>query len=78
MLERDERFSGWSRPAGWLVVSVGRCRGCGAPISWARTPAGRSAPLDRDGTSHFATCPDADSFRRSLARKPPTYSTGGG
>lgn len=69
MLERDARFTGWARPAGWQIVSIGHCRGCGSPISWARTPADRSAPLDRDGVSHFATCPDADKFRRSLAAK---------
>ena len=65
MLERDSRFTGWHRPVDWQLVSIAHCRGCGAPISWARTPSGRSAPLDRDGTSHFATCPDADRFRRS-------------
>jgi hypothetical protein len=70
VLERDARFTGWHRPAAWAIVSLGRCRGCGAPIAWARTPAGRSAPLDRDGVSHFATCPEAERFRRSLAFKP--------
>lgn len=66
MLERDARFSGWHRPADWLIVSIARCRGCGGAISWARTPSGRSAPLDRSGTSHFATCPEGARFRSSL------------
>ena len=70
MLERDARFTGWSRPASSTSTNVGRCRGCGASILWTRTAAGRHAPLDRDGGSHFATCPDAATFRRSVAQKP--------
>lgn len=61
-------FPGWHRPVGWAIVNIGRCRGCGQPIAWARTPAGRSAPLDLDGTNHFATCPEADRFRRRAPR----------
>lgn len=62
--------SGWLRPAGYEIVSLDACRGCGAAIAWARTPAGKYAPLDPSGTSHFATCPDADRFRRALKPKP--------
>lgn len=40
------------------------CRGCGAAVAWIRTKAGRSMPVDADGTSHFATCPQAAQFRR--------------
>jgi hypothetical protein len=64
-LLEDRRYAGWLRPPEWEIVSVSRCRGCRQLIAWARTPAGRTAPLDRDGTSHFATCPDAAKFRRS-------------
>lgn len=79
----------------------GTCRGCGKPIYWIKTPAGKSIPCDpeqvrywkrpggsqkivtpwgevvsaelsgdlNDTTyvgyiSHFATCPQANSFRR--------------
>lgn len=67
----DPRFAGWHVPGeGWYVVSIASCRGCAASIAWARTPAGRSAPLNRDGTSHFATCPNADAFRRIRAARP--------
>jgi hypothetical protein len=66
MLE-DPRFAGWHRPDGWSIVSLGVCRGCRQTIAWARTPADRSAPLDRDGTNHFATCPEAERFRRRQA-----------
>ena len=60
----DTRYHGWWRPATFEIVSVAKCRGCGGAIAWALTPSGRSAPLDRDGGSHFATCPDAERFRR--------------
>jgi hypothetical protein len=60
------RFEGWTVPLGYLPDTLGRCRAeaCRAVVLWARTPAGRTMPLDRDGTSHFATCPDAARFRR--------------
>jgi hypothetical protein len=74
VLERDVRFAGWSRPAAYTATNLGRCRGCGAAILWCRTAAGRHAPLDRDGTSHFATCPDAATFRRTVAQKPRSES----
>jgi hypothetical protein len=64
-LEVDGRFAGWRRPVGWRIESLAHCRGCGAAIAWARTPADRSAPLDPSGESHFATCPKADRFRQS-------------
>jgi hypothetical protein len=59
----DERFIGWFRPAGWQIEAIATCRGCRQAISWARTRSGRLSPLDRDGISHFATCPEAERFR---------------
>ena len=69
-----------------------RCKSCQAPITWVKTKAGKSMPLDEvptekgnmvceDGkafavtemdrslgkqiyTSHFATCPNADGWRK--------------
>jgi hypothetical protein len=41
----------------------GKCRGCGAEIYWVETKSGKNMPVNRDGTSHFATCPKADEFR---------------
>lgn len=38
------------------------CRSCGATIVW-RELAGRQHPYNPDGTSHFMTCPDAESWR---------------
>jgi hypothetical protein len=63
-------FPGWTQPDGWTLVAIAPCRGCRELIAWARTPAGRQAPLDRDGVSHFATCPDAERFRRARRQDP--------
>lgn len=41
-----------------------RCRSCDALILWCVTRRQRRAPLNVDGTSHFASCPDADSWRK--------------
>lgn len=42
----------------------GNCRSCGSAIYWCRTKRGSRMPVDPEGTSHFATCPDADEHRR--------------
>lgn len=41
------------------------CRSCGATIFWFVTNRNRRMPLDGDGTSHFATCPNAAQHRRT-------------
>jgi len=66
------RYKGWTIPAGYLPESIGRCRAeaCRAVVLWAHTPAGRHMPLDRDGAAHFATCPEAERFRRKRADGP--------
>jgi hypothetical protein len=51
-----------------VVPALTQCRGCGAPIVWRRTEAGRFQPVNPDGVAHFATCPDAAAFRR-LSRR---------
>jgi len=55
-------------PEGWVPDNLARCRSCGAPIMWCITAKGRKAPVDRDGTNHFATCPQASSWRRGRPR----------
>jgi hypothetical protein len=67
----DLRYVGWHRPVDWVIVSLAICRGCHEQIAWARTSAGRSAPLDRDGITHFATCSEAERFRTVRARQAP-------
>lgn len=55
---------GYVVPEGWSADRPGLCRSCKADIMWATTPAGKPSPLNPDGTSHFATCPQADSWRK--------------
>lgn len=45
------------------------CRSCGEPIIWCITSKGKKMPVDEPEndeptTSHFATCKDADHWRR--------------
>lgn len=40
------------------------CRACGKQLTFVRTPQGRLAPYEADGTNHFETCPEAERFRR--------------
>ena len=49
-------------PAGDKAV----CRGlhCGATIWWQITANGKRMPVNRDGTPHWATCPDSKFFKR--------------
>lgn len=56
-------------PEGWTAGDLGTCRSCAAPVMWATTRSGAKNPINPDGVSHFATCPQASSWRR---RKPVT------
>lgn len=42
----------------------GTCRGCNEPIQWVITKNKKRAPMNLDGTPHFATCPKAGEFRK--------------
>lgn len=56
----------------------GTCRSCGAAVVWTVTAAGRRMPMDANPTlqaalvgppqptyvSHFATCPQAETWRK--------------
>lgn len=48
-------------------LQKGTCRGCGVAIWWGKTRnrqgVERPHPFNADGSSHFATCPQADTFR---------------
>jgi hypothetical protein len=57
-------MDGWTIPEGYRPDNTGRCRSCGAPVLWVITAAGKKMPLNRDGTSHFANCPEADKWRK--------------
>lgn len=54
-------------PAGWDFSNHGECRSCHTKVTWATrmTATGQTrAPFNDDGTSHFATCPQAADWRR--------------
>lgn len=55
---------GWTVPLGWTADNEGSCRSCHADVLWCVTPAGKRAPVNRDGTSHFANCPQAAAWRK--------------
>lgn len=53
------------------MSELSRCRSCQAPIVWRKTPGGKYQPMDFDlltgkptDVSHFATCPQADAWRK--------------
>lgn len=58
-------------PDGWVVlptvtpVDLSNCRSCGVLILWVITAKGKRAPYNRDGVSHFATCPEAQKWRKN-------------
>jgi hypothetical protein len=62
------RFAGWTVPPGYVPTNTALCRGCGQIVLWTITPHDRKMPIDRDGVSHFATCPRAADFRRRRSR----------
>ncbi len=46
------------------------CKSCGATINWCVTDKGKKMPVDvpegsEPTTSHFATCPDANTWRKT-------------
>lgn len=52
------------------VDGPGVCKSCGADVIWVKTPKGNSMPIDppeddqgSKAVSHFATCPDAKTWR---------------
>jgi hypothetical protein len=57
------------RTAGYRFDGHSHCRGCNAVIEWWITPHGKKLPMDvtdsGKATSHFASCPKADQFRKN-------------
>ena len=62
---------GYTVPAGYTFDNISKCSSCAAPIMWCLTRKGNRAPLNPDGISHFATCPNAADHRRTKASPPP-------
>lgn len=55
---------GWADPT--IAPEPARCRSCGDEIGWVVSHVSRrKAPINPDGTSHFATCPQADKWRKA-------------
>jgi hypothetical protein len=52
---KETRATGWPTTStqliahGWKFSGTGRCHGCKAVIFWARTPSGKSLPLETVG-----------------------------
>ena len=67
--------------AGYDRSNYSVCKSCGAAIEWWITPSGQRIPMNpmplsySPAVSHFATCPDADKFRKEPQRCTPIYPT---
>lgn len=61
-------FPGWAIPQGWRPLNVASCRSCRAEVMWCDTKSHKRSPINRDGASHFATCPQAESWRRPTGK----------
>lgn len=70
MLERDTRFAGWARPAGWAIINLAPCSGCGERVAWARSAVGSHYALERDGGRHAARCTEQRKLRARTWVKP--------
>lgn len=57
----------YSIPVGALERA---CASCKATIYWIVTDAKRRMPVNPDGTSHFATCPNASKHRKRGKQEP--------
>ncbi len=56
----------WELERDTMRGDEGHCRSCGAPVMWTVTAKGKRMPVDRDtGISHFATCPQSKTWRKS-------------
>jgi len=63
----DGEDAPWILPD-WAVYREGApttCRSCRAVVLWVESRStGKRAPINPDGISHFATCPDAAKWRK--------------
>ncbi len=53
-----------------IVPGMTACKGCGAPIRWVSTEAGRMTPVNPDGSTHWS-CPAAAQFKKPKAAPAP-------
>lgn len=52
-----------------IVGDPGRCTSCHAYVYWVTMHSGRKMPVDMDGITHFATCPNAGRPTSNEARE---------
>ena len=62
--------------AGYKFLNPGTCKGCSAAIEWWRTTHNRTIPFNvaasefDEMTTHWATCPEAKSFKEGGVQPP--------
>lgn len=45
-------------------LNDGKCKGCGAEITWWETPNGKKIPMDTgEAKPHWESCPNSEDFR---------------
>jgi len=47
-----------------IIANPSQCRSCHQPIWWVTTKFKKAMPLNNDITPHFASCPDAQKWRK--------------
>jgi hypothetical protein len=51
--------------AGYVYSGSAHCRKCNGRILWYKTPVNaKLMPMNPDGTTHWATCPNAKDFKK--------------
>ena len=51
------------------IINAGTCKSCGEDIYWCETVNGKRMPVNEDmKTSHFATCKQANQWRKKDGR----------
>ena len=58
--QREQRIEYLTRAVAWARA----CKDCDQLVAWIKTDAGKAMLINRDGVSHFATCPGAQRRRR--------------
>lgn len=51
------------------------CRSCAMPVEFERTASGKLMPVEADGVSHFARCPEAKRWSKERSRPPDDVCT---
>lgn len=44
--------------------NVNQYKACCAVINWVKTANGKFTPINPDGSTHWATCPEAKKFKK--------------